>query len=461
MRIFKPTTAALAAAALALAPAGAYAIRGAGKHAGRRTANPSGGCKLSMNAAPRYIEAGESALVFGRLSCAEGSVANQTVTVMERSPVGATAGSAGTATTDQAGNYQLTSAALSADTAFYATALGARSGEKVVRVAPKISLTGPADGSELFTGSGPLLHHGPHPAYRSRVTFSGTVSPADAGATLVLQREDANSGEAWHRIGPLSVVGQNGSFSITHTFYLPGAANIRVLVRATRSSYRSASEPLSYEISKAQNSALTIFSSAEPVPYGQSTTITGTLAAGAGKTVTLLERPRSSQAFVAIANAVTTTGGAYTFASQTPLQSVFYKVTGAGQSSTGMFEGVTYTVNNAGVGPTTVRASQPLTFTGTVTPARPGHAVYLQVQNPLGLGFHVADVGVESASGSFSITHSPFVAGAKKFRIKVPGDPEFEGAASPLLTVEVTPAAAGALTPEPPSNSSLPSEGQI
>jgi hypothetical protein len=461
MRIFKPTTAVITAVVLALAPASAYAIHGAGRHAGHRTASPSGGCKLSVNAAPRYIEDGESALVFGRLSCAEGSVANQTVTVMERSPVSTPAASAGTATTDAAGNYQLTTAALSANTAFYATALGARSGEKTVRVAPKISLTGPENGSELFTGAGPLVHNGARPAYRSRVVFSGTVSPTDAGATVVLQRENANSGSAWYRIGPLATVRSNGSFSIVHTFTLPGAANIRVLVRANRSSYRSASEPLSYEISQPQNGALTIFSSAEPVSYGQSTTITGTLAAGAGKTVTLLERARSGRAFVAVANAVTTTGGAYTFASQTPLQSVFYKVTGAGQSSTALFEGVTYTVSNTAVGPTTVKASQPLTFTGTVTPARPGHVVYLQVQNPLGLGFHVADVGIESASGSFSITHSPFVAGPKKFRIKVPGDPEFEGAASPLLTVEVTPAPAGALTPELPSNSSLPSEGQI
>ncbi len=464
MRIFKPTTAAIAAAALALAPAGAYAIRGAGRHAGHRVAghrvtSPSGGCRLTANAAPRYVEDGESALVFGRLSCAQGSVASQTVTVMERSPVSAVATSAGTATTDAGGNYQLTSAALSANTAFYATGLGARSGERIVHVAPRVSLTGPPDGAELFTGGGPLLHSGPHPFYRSRVTFAGTVSPADAGAIVALQRDNANSGEEWRRIG-LGVVGPTGSFSITHVFIVPGAANIRVLVRENRSSYRAASETLSYEISQAQNPALTIFSSAEPVSYGQSTTITGTLAAGAGKTLTLLERPRRKQAFVAVAKTVTTTGGVYTFAPQTPLQSVFYKVTGTAENSAALFEGVHYTLN-AAVAPTTVRASQPLTFMGTVTPARPGHVVYLEAQNPLGIGFHIADIGIESATGSFSIIHSPFVAGAKKFRIKVPGDPEYEGIASPVLPVEVMPAPAGALTPELPNNSSLPSEGQI
>jgi hypothetical protein len=458
MRIFRPTTAAIAAAALALVPAGAYAIRGAGKHAGRRAGTPNAGCRLTANAAPRYVEDGESVLVFGRLSCANGSVASQTVTVMERSPVSAGASSAGTATTDAAGNYQLTSAALSADTAFYATGLGARSGERIVHVAPRVSLAGPPDGAELFTGGGPLLRSRSHPFFRNRVTFAGTVSPADAGAIVALQRENANSGEEWRRIG-LGVVGPNGSFSIVHTFAVPGAANIRVVVKENRSSYRAASETLSYEISQAQNPALTIFSSADPVSYGESTTITGTLAAGAGKTLTLLERPRPAQAFVAVAKAVTTTGGAYAFAPQTPLQSAFYKVTGAGRSSAALYEGVQYKVS-AAVAPTTVKASQPLTFAGTVTPARPGHVVYLEAQNPLGVGFHIADIGIESATGSFSITHSPFVAGAKKFRIKVPGDPENAGVASPLLPVEVMPAAAGALTPELPNNSSLPSEGQ-
>ena len=230
MRIFKPTTAAIAAAALALAPAGAFAIRGAGRHAGHRAAGhraaghrvtSPGGCKLTANAAPRYVEDGESALVFGRLSCAEGSVASQTVTVMERSPVGTAASSAGTATTDAAGNYQLTSAALSADTAFYATGLGARSGEKIVHVAPRVSLAGPPNGAELFTGGGPLLRSGPHPFYRDRVTFAGTVSPADAGAIVALQRENANNGEEWRRIG-LGVVGPTGSFSIIHTFVIAG-----------------------------------------------------------------------------------------------------------------------------------------------------------------------------------------------------------------------------------------------
>ena len=69
---------------------------------------------------------------------------------------------------------------------------------------------------------------------------------------------------------------------------------------------------------------------------------------------------------------------------------------------------------------------------------------------------------VRSRAGStYSIAYTPFVAGAKKFRIKVPGDPENQGVASSTFEVTVTPAPAAALKPEAPGNSSLPREGQL
>ncbi len=267
MRIFKPTTAAIAAAALALAPAGAYAIRGAGRHAGRRLASSSAGCKLTINAAPRFVENGESALVFGQLTCRSGSVANQTVTVTER-PAWAPASTAGTATTDAAGNYQVTSPALSTNTGFYCERAWGASAERIVRVSPKVTLAGPPDGAELFTGGGPILAK--HvAAYRNRITFTGTVSPADAGAIVALQREKRaaatdGTGSAW--VGR----GRAARFSIVHTFRLPrrrehprGRGPVQALTNAINAV--GASEPLSYEISQAQNPALTIVSSAEPV----------------------------------------------------------------------------------------------------------------------------------------------------------------------------------------------------
>jgi hypothetical protein len=446
----------------ALAPAGASAAKHPGlkrhKHALRIHA---GSCRLNLNAAPRFIEAGESAVVFGTLLCPAGtSAANQAVTILQRSAGTPGVSTAGTATTDATGHYQLTTPALQTNSFFYATALGAQSGKRPVKVSPKVSLSGPADGSQLFTGAGPFIHsHALRFGLRNKVTFTGTVSPADAGAIVVLQRQNAIGGEEWRRIG-LGQVGQGGTYAITHTFAVPGDANIRVVVRPRKLNSRGASESLSYEISQAQNPALTINSSADPISYGQPVTISGTIAAGAGTPLTLLARPRLQSKFSPVASTVSTTGGAYTFGVQTPLQSTFYQVTGAGKASARLFEGVKYGLT-AAASASTVQAGQPLTFSGTVTPAHAGHAVYLQAQNASGIGFHVVEVGTVSAGSTYSITHTPFNTGAKKYRVKVPGDPENQGVASPLFGVEVTPAPASALIPEAPGNSTPPSEGHV
>lgn len=464
MRSFKLVPAAAATAVLlALTPVAASAVRGARKHQQpHRHAKPAGSCRLKINAAPRLIEAGESVLLFGQLLCPTGTgVAGQSVTVDQRSAGTPGVSTAGTATTGTTGYFQLTSPALLSNSAFYATCQGAKSAQKNVKVSPKITLDGPPDGAQLSTGAGPLIHRGPR---RNAVTFTGTVSPGDAGALAVLQRENAVGNEEWRRIG-IGQVGAGGSYSITHIFGKPGDANIRVVVRPSRlvrpELYAvGSSEELSYEISQAQNPALTIKSSADPLSYGQTVAISGTVATGPNTSLTLLARTRLQSGFVAVAKAVSVGGGAYTFPIQAPLQNTFYKVAGAGKTSARTFEGVKYALT-ATVSSNTIQAGQPLTFLGTVTPGYAGHPVYLQAQNASGIGFHVVDVGTVTATSTYSIVHAAFTAGVHKFRIKVPGDHENQSVASTLFTIEVTPASAEALTPEAPGNSSLPSEGQI
>jgi hypothetical protein len=463
MRSLKVVPALAATAALlALAPAGASAA----KH-GRRVHSHAlrihaGSCHVNINTAPRNITAGESSVVFGALRCPPAtSVAGQTVTILQRSAGSSALSTAGTATTDATGHYQLNTPALLTNSFFYATVLGAQSGQRPVRVAPKVSVAGPADGSQLFTGGGPFIRrHARRLGLSNRVTFTGSVSPADAGAFVGLQREGSVGFEEWHRIAPLSQVGSDGSYSISHTFGTPGDANIRVVVRPSRTNSVAASETLSYEISQAQNPALTIQSSADPILYGAPVTISGVTSAGSSSPVTLLARTRLQSQFVAVATALSTTGGAYTFPVQTPLRSTFYEVTGAGKTSARLFEGVKYGLT-ATASSNTVQAGQPLTFAGTVSPGHVGHAVYLQAQYPGGIGFHVVEVATVTAASTYTITHTPFAPGAKKFRIKVPGDPENQGVASALFGVEVTLAPAATLTPELPSNSTQPSEGHF
>lgn len=464
MRSYKPRVAGLAAIALMMgAPAGASAH----KHS-----SPSGRCRVSIEVAPRQITAGDPVVIFGRLVCRRGAqVAGQTVRLYHHLIGGHSFGFGyvQSTTTDARGFYEFSRAdgVVETNRAWYVRSRGARSADRRIRVAAQVSLAGPPEGSQLLTG------------VANKVTFTGSVSPADVGARVVLQRQNAATGGEWHRIDA-SVVGPGGTYSIVHRFIVPGDANIRALVRSQGRDIPSPSNVLEYEISQAQNPNLTIVASADPISFGESVTITGKLASGVGQPVTLLARTRA-QRFAPVAEVMSDASGSYAFPPQTPVNSTFYRVVTANQvvcltapagvrapcnvphgenrvSSAVLFEGVK-DVLSAQVSASTVQAGSTLTFTGSVSPSHPGHVIYLERENASGQGFHVVQLGVVNSDSSFTIEHKVYDAGSKVFRIHIPGGPENQGAVSQLLTVQVTPGPAAALTPEASSNSTLPTEG--
>jgi hypothetical protein len=444
MRFRRLVSAAMAATALlALAvPAAASAH----KHP-----SPSGRCRVNLNVAPREVTAGDPVVAFGRLLCARrANTAGRTVQLYEHS-----FGLPGytlvqSTSTGPLGFYELTQTAVNTNSSFYVRSHGAQSGRRRVRVAAQVTLDGPAEGTQLLTGS------------PNAVTFTGTVIPADAGARVTLQRQNALTGNEWRRIGD-GTVGQEGSFSITHTFVVPGDANLRVLVRSHGTNIPSPSNVLTYEISQAQNPQLTIDASSDPILYGQSVTISGVAAGLASTPVTLFERTASQHGFAPVSEVKTNASGEYTFPAQSPVYNTFYEVrTGAkasGEKSAVLYEGVN-DVLTAEVSASTIQAGQALTFKGTVAPEHAGHIVYLERQDASGNGFHVVQIATIEAGSTYTIVHAVYDAGTKVFRVRVPGDPENEGAASARFAIQVTPAPASALTPEAPGNSSLPGEGQ-
>jgi hypothetical protein len=308
-----------------------------------------------------------------------------------------------------------------------------------------VTLTGPPEGTQLLTGR------------PNRVTFTGTVTPADVGARVILQRQNAPTGDEWHRIDS-GRVGPGGIYAITHTFVVPGDANIRALVRSQGRNVPSSSNVLTYEISQAENPLLTIQASADPISFGQPVTISGVLASGAGKPVTLLARTANQHGFAPVAQGLTAAGGNYAFPAQFPVYSTFYEVR-AGVRSAVLYEGVK-DVLTAEVSRTTLPAGQSLTFSGTVAPDHTGHVIYLERQNASGDGFHVVQVATVGPGSAYSIVRTLYDAGTKVFRVMIPGGPDNEGAASPPFTIVVTPAPPSALPIEGPGNSRLPSQGE-
>ncbi len=444
MRSIRLAAAAAAAATMALAPAAASAAKPLPV-----SEKPVHGCRVVTYAEPHTVTVGEQVQAFGQVLCSSSATTNGVpVTIFARSQGQVQFHQFTTVTSGPGGTFQLSPQTISSDVWFYAVALGHRSATNRVRLAPLVTLAGPTEGSQIKTGKA------------NAVTFTGTVSPADTGAELVLQRENSSSFEEWIPI-QLGIVKAGGVYSIKHTFVVPGDANLRVIVRPHgKFSVRGISNTLSYGISQPQNPRLTINASTDPVPYGQPVTLEGNVSGvPAGTPVTLMSHPRNVLALSTVASAKTLdAAGTYRFTIPSATANTVYKVVSGGVSSAQLFEGVKY-ILNAGVSASTVQAFNTITFSGTVTPLRPGKIVYLERENQFGGGFHVADVGQVDGEGKFSIVHFAFGAGKQVYRIKIPGDPENQTVGTGPIVVQVTPAPPGFHLSRP-KPSTLPIEGK-
>jgi stage V sporulation protein SpoVS len=395
-----------------------------------------GSCRLSLEASSPRITAGETVTLFGQLVCTNGmSAAGEPVTVYQRpSAVGASGLSeVGTATTEADGSYQFTPTAFNTNSVFVVRFPTAHNASTAVKVAPLVTISGPAANAQVVTGG------------HNRFTFTGTVSLAAAGAQVALQSEYAATGEQWRTIATGSV-GPEGRYSIAHSFGSPGEVSVRVVVNPEGPNVAAASKSLSYVVSQAQNPQLTIQASADPISSGQSVTITGVAAGAANQAVMLLAFTRG-HAFVAVAKDTTDGSGAYTF-TVSPPQSTFYRVISNTTASTILFEGAKYLLT-AEVSPTTVHAGKQLTFSGTLAPAHVGQAVYLERENASGIGFNIVDVGTVDAASAYSIVHTFNSVATCVMRIKVPTSSESQGSTSEPFTILVTPLPAPSRSEEP------------
>lgn len=443
---FRGITPALAAlmGALAIAPSSASAFR---------HPSPLGRCRLSIKLAPKVITAGDWITIWGQLSCrAPASAANQTVKLFEHVPGTPGITYVQSVSTNANGEYVIEKAGgdVTTNRFFSVRSHGAQSGWRKVLVQAEVNLSGPAEGSQLYTGP------------KNAVTFSGTVTPTEENshARVILQRQNALTGNEWHAIDR-GIVQSNGTFSITHTFRYPGDADIRVLLRNRPLNIPSRSNILTYEISQAQNPMLSIDSSTDPITFGQSLTISGKLSTqnNEGQPLTLYTRTAGGR-YAPIAQTTTNTEGAYSFGPESPSSSTFYRVKSTDAGSAALFEGVRYLLT-AQASQSQAPADTPVSFSGAVAPGHAGGIIYLERRNAKGPNYHVIQVARITEASTYTIEHRFYDVGTKTVRIFLPGGPLNAAAASQPFTIEVTPAPISALTPESSTNGSLPSEGQL
>jgi hypothetical protein len=442
---------------LAPAAAPAEATPPSGHHARAGRPRP---CPLAIEVTPTRVTAGDSATVSGSLTCpSAGEAGEQTIAIYQHMAGTPGFSAVGSATPEADGAFHFNSEPLQANSVFYARAqdsesgeavpsvtgaegsLGARSRPMPVKVSPLVTLT------DSQASTQPSIVAGHEAARASNtVTFTGTVVPDEVGATVVLQREGVNIEENWQRIA-VGEVGAEGTYSITHTFGIPGSANVRVVVHP-HGLLPGVSDALSLQLMRRQNPQLTIQGSAQPLTAGQAFTLSG-IAAGAGQEPLTLLAKTGASGLAPLATTTSEGDGSYAFAPQTPTADTWYEVTAAHVHSSTLFEGVRPQLS-ATVSSPSAEDGGSVTFTGTVDPTAAEQTVELQRENADGLGFHVLEVGTVTPGGSFSIEHVVAGAGTQAFRIVVPARAGLQATASGPLAVQVTRSPGASLEPEAP-----------
>jgi hypothetical protein len=423
----------LALLASAVVVVGSPAVASAARHHGPRHNHG-----LTINATPNPIIAGESVLIYGQLN-GPGS-AGQTIVLWHRVHPGRVFTVIGRTTTDTHGFYEFTRpdglVMTNRDWFTRAPGLPGRVHSRTVheQVAALVSLATATPISDTDTP----------------VTFTGQVTPNHAFEPIAIQAQVGDNGNGWKTL-QRGTLDANSQFSIPIRFRTPGDYELRAVFPRDPRNIRAASDPVTVTIQQAQVPDFTIQSSAPIIDYGSTAAISGTLYLPGTTTpdpnvsVTLWGRT-AHQPFKTVGLPVMTgADGSYSFTVDPTFNTVYLVRTTnrppAHRNTAKLFEGVRDVVSLSSSSPTAI-VGQTIQFTGTVSPDKAGHSVYLE-----GLGtdgnWHVIEVGVVRPDSTYSLNWTAGNVGTFQFRTRVPGGPhDVSGVSSPVTeTVTLPPVA--------------------
>jgi hypothetical protein len=382
---------------------------------------------LTINATPNPIIAGDPVLIYGQLNLA--NQANQTIRLYHRINPKPFFTLIGVTHTNAQGLYEFTRAedvVLTNRNWFVRGPDATHSRTVHERVAAEVSLA-------ASQTSGDTLHP---------LMFTGRVTPDHAGQPVFLQAQKGASDE-WTTLES-GRLGPGSDYSIAYRWRLPGERDVRVLLPADARNTVTASTPVAVTIQQTQIPGFTINSSSPIIAPGVSATISGTLDQTATTTgepntsVTLWGGPTVIGPFKAIQSVSTGSDGGYSFNEQ-PTQNEVYlvKTTFAPLRHTAkLFEGVQDAVTlTASASTSTVGGT--VTFTGSVTPDKASHVIYLERMGKDG-DWHVVETRLVTDSSIFRFGWTFGTSGMKTFRALITGDGQNVGGASPPVSVAVS-----------------------
>jgi hypothetical protein len=397
---------------------------------------------LTIAVTPNPIISGEGVLIYGQLNTS--NRAGRTIVLYHRINPASVFTVISTTKTTSTGFYEFTRAegVVLTNRNWFVRAPGLpgniHSRTVHERVAAEVSLTPPTAPSAGFLTS-------------ESVVFTGAVAPHHPGARVLLQEQAGALGNAWKTLKTGRLDGAS-QFSIPHRFRVPGDRTVRVFFPGDVRNIAGASDSVIVVVSQKEKPHFTISSSPPIILDGSSATISGILT-GPGSTapdpnvmVTLWGRTYGAP-YAAIASTPTGTDGSYGFI-VTPHHNEEYQVRttfAPVRVSAQLFEGVGDTVTLS-PSSTTSSVGQSVTFTGVVTPDKAGHLIALERLGADG-HYHVVQVGFVNPSSAYQFTWTFGTAGAKTFRVRIPGGPDNVGGASSPVSIAVSLPAVTSLPP--------------
>ena len=395
---------------------------------------------LTINATPNPIVAGEGVLIYGQLKGAP--VAGQTIRLYHRVNPSPFFTLIGATTTDSFGFYKFTreEGVVMSNRSWFVRGPGFTHSRTVhEHVAAQVSINASSTTADTSTP----------------VTFTGLVAPSHAGQRVFLQQQVGNSDD-WRTIDS-GVLDGTSSYSITHRFLVPDARDVRTVLRTDPRNIRSESDPVTVTIQQAQVADFTINTSSPIIPEGSAATISGVLDMPGTTTpepstsVSLWGRTRGEGHFLKLQDATTRTDGSYSFGVQPTVNTVYQvRTTFAPARHTAvLFDGVQDVLQFA-ADQTTTTVGGKVTFTGSVTPGKPGHLVYLQ---RLGSDnhWHLVEVTRVRPNSTFQFAWRFGKAGSEQFRARIFSDRSNIGGHSTPVTITVSSAVAPVSTLPPGS----------
>ena len=279
---------------------------------------------------------------------------------------------------------------------------------------------------------------------RHPVVFSGHVTPGHSGGVVALQQQKGSSDD-WTTI-KTARIGPGSNYTISHAWRVPGAYDVRVKFRGDARNTPAVSDIASVVIEQTEVPGFTIKTSDPIVPNGQAVTISGVLDSPGSTTgepntsVSLFEKvPQSSGPYQEVTTTTTAADGSYSFPNVASRTNELYLVrtTFAPRRHTAvLFQGVQDVVTLSSSSATSTVDGH-VVFTGSVSPDKTGHAIYLQKFGKDG-DWHTVEVRFINGASTFQFGWTFGTMGTKEFRARITGGPANVGGASAPVTVVVS-----------------------